>query len=859
MFNNLCGYREDRVAIQQAAAQFGSLGQVAPNLLGGAQKNVYLWRPLLQVKPSWRRGAQAIGDCCLAGSKVTLSDDKTAPIESIIVGDIVISGKGIPRKVIRTIHKPSQTHNMVEVSTGNGHALHLTHDHQLEAEIGTDRYSWVAVGMLKPGQKLRHYVSGKLIEKPVLSLREYREECEVFCLEVDEDHSFIVEGIVSKNCTSWGMELAATTLMATQDRLGGGQFVAEAATEPLYGGARVECAGGKPGGSRPAGSQDGAVPAWCALFVKEYGVTLRLDYSRETGNPEHDLRVYSGKKAKNWGNSGCGGANDGGKLDTVAKEHPINHIAQVRNVTEAIASLNNGYAFTMGSQAGFGQMRRDDNGICRWVDTWGHQMCLKPTAKILGKTVKDIKDVKVGDEVLSSDGKYHKVTQLFQHHFNGNMVRIKPTCSDAIEMTPTHPVLVYRRINLIATSITLEQDITELPEKYTATDGRVYRPIWVPACEVLIGDHLVSPGLASQTSWDIEVPVVQSPRAFKPILSPKLNAELAYFFGFYVGDGNIKKNHGIQLTLSLKDDVTRLCDAIRQFGVEPRVRRFNRFVRITADSVTLARSFAEWFGKHSYTKRFPSWLCDSRYLEEVVAGYCDADGCLYKGRVQVVTTSATLVQQLRLMLVTLGHVPNFYSHDNTGGTYANSAPTWMGVWWPDSDKSCVKHIGHVNLHKVKSVLLLPYNGPVHNFEVSDTHDYVADGFVSHNCTFGLRWRLGKPEFRICQSWGDVVSGPDPDILETISDIWKPDARAMTMMQAGQPMFIKPNLPWENFPALADMRAASWNPISATSWWCIEQDMARILSSGDCWTYSDVQGFKKRDLDIVKAAGTWVSG
>lgn len=501
MFHKLCGRREDRVAIQQAAGQFGSLSQVASNLMGGEQKNVYLWRPLLQVKPSWRRGAQAIGDCFVEGTKVTLEDENSVSIETINDGDTVVSGKGIPRKVIRTIHKPSQTHNMVEVSTGDGHSLQLTCDHQLEAEIGSDRYSWVAAGMLKLGQKLRHWAKGQLIEKPVISLREYRAERAVFCLEVEEDHSFIAEGVVSKNCTSWGVELAATTLMATQDRLGGGRFVAEAATESLYGGARVECAGGRPGGSRPGGSQDGSVPAWCALFVKEYGVTLRLDYSRETGNPEHDLRIYSGKKAKSWGNYGCGGGKDGGKLDNISKEHPVGHIAQVRTIAEGIASLTNGYAFTIGSSAGFGQMRRDENGICRWVDSWGHQML-----------------------------------------------------------------------------------------------------IWA-----------------------------------------------------------------------------------------------------------------------------------------------------------------------------------------------------------------------------------------------------------------LRWRLGKPEFRCCQSWGDVVSGPDPGILDTIKDIWRPDTRAIAMAYAGRPMFVKPNLPWENFPALADMRAEAWNPISATSWWITEQDMARIMSSGDCWTYSDIQGFKKRDLDIVKAAGTWVTG
>jgi len=278
--------------------------------------------------------------------------------------------------------------------------------------------------------------------------------------------------------------------MAVQSALGEMTYPGQAASEADYGGCRVEALGKKSGGY-----SDGAFGYAAAKWVKEGGVIIRADHSKVTGNPEHDLRKYSKEKAKAWGNFGCGGQRDEGKLDNIAKLHPVGAIAQVKVIPEAIASLQNGYPFCIASNAGFGQMRRDSDGVCRWVDSWGHMMF---------------------------------------------------------------------------------------------------------------------------------------------------------------------------------------------------------------------------------------------------------------------------------------------------------------VW-------------------------------------------------------GLRWRKGKPQFRICQSWGDSSSGPDPGIAESISDIWKP---AQSLFTGPGQTHVTPDLPFPGFPCLADMTADSWNPISATSWWCVEEDMARILSSGDNWSYSGVGGFKKRNIDFSKGFSTW---
>lgn len=174
------------------------------------------------------------------------------------------------------------------------------------------------------------------------------------------------------DCVSWGAELAATMLMAIQAVVHGDAWEAEAATEPIYGGGRVEANGG-----RLAGYGDGSYGAAAAKWVRNWGVLLRQDYSAVTGNPDHDLRFYSKDRAKSWGNFGCGGQRDergNGPLDLLARKHPVKATSLVENAEQLDAALQSGYPVTVASNVGFGRMARDSNGIVRASGNWSHQM-----------------------------------------------------------------------------------------------------------------------------------------------------------------------------------------------------------------------------------------------------------------------------------------------------------------------------------------------------------------------------------------------------------------------------------------------------------------------------------------------------
>lgn len=173
------------------------------------------------------------------------------------------------------------------------------------------------------------------------------------------------------DCVSWGNELCVTMAMAIQHELGVSTWENEAATEPIYGGGRADING------RNGGWGDGSYGAAAAKWLRNWGVLLRKDYSKITGNPEHDLTKYSSSKAKQWGNYGCGGSKDAlgsGPLDAIAKKHPAKTVTLVSTVDEAAAAIMNGYPVAVCSGVGYGGMRRNNDGIVRRSGSWSHCM-----------------------------------------------------------------------------------------------------------------------------------------------------------------------------------------------------------------------------------------------------------------------------------------------------------------------------------------------------------------------------------------------------------------------------------------------------------------------------------------------------
>lgn len=144
------------------------------------------------------------------------------------------------------------------------------------------------------------------------------------------------------------------------------------ATEPIYGGSRMEVGRGR------LGNGEGSLGGWAAKWVSEWGILRRMKY--EGG--KYDLAAKIGgdgsivsddNLAQKWGTAREGVPAD---LEDDAKLYPIKSVAVCKSFDEACDALANLYPVPVASNQGFA-MQRGADGFCRAQGSWAHQMVFR--------------------------------------------------------------------------------------------------------------------------------------------------------------------------------------------------------------------------------------------------------------------------------------------------------------------------------------------------------------------------------------------------------------------------------------------------------------------------------------------------
>jgi len=174
----------------------------------------------------------------------------------------------------------------------------------------------------------------------------------VYCINVEEDHSFIANGIISHNCVSHGTRNAVDLTRAIEIHVNHEReaWIARGATEPIY-------------GSRGHGGQ-GMSCSRAAEFVSNLGGFLvRKNYEGVI-----DLSKYNSSIGSRWGSIGVPE-----EVKKLAQKHQIKTVSNIRTVEEARDALANGYGINVCSGYGFSRTR-DNKGIAKPSGSWGHSM-----------------------------------------------------------------------------------------------------------------------------------------------------------------------------------------------------------------------------------------------------------------------------------------------------------------------------------------------------------------------------------------------------------------------------------------------------------------------------------------------------
>lgn len=152
--------------------------------------------PLIRAIKSGQLGTLSMG-CFVPGSQVTMADGRRLPIEEVAVGDFVITHKGRPREVTnKQIHIGHFNVKCLGIASSkiiatNNHPFFVVRDSCLE-ETRVDK-------LLE--NDLLYFPETDQITS-ISFIQDLQYEGPVHNMEVEEDHSYIVEGVAVHNCST---------------------------------------------------------------------------------------------------------------------------------------------------------------------------------------------------------------------------------------------------------------------------------------------------------------------------------------------------------------------------------------------------------------------------------------------------------------------------------------------------------------------------------------------------------------------------------------------------------------------------------------------------------------------------------
>ena len=344
----------------------------------------------------------------------------------------------------------------------------------------------------------------------------------------------------------------------------------------------------------------------------------------------------------------------------------------------------------------------------------------------------DIMSIRPGMRVISSDGKPHPVTQIMKRPWQGTMRSIKATgFSEPIISTQEHPYMVIRRL------------------KGRAKNGIGDRKIeWIEAKDIKVGDYVATIG-TNLRSINCE-----------PIYGFESDSEFMWAVGLYLAEGilweedNKGKRCQIGFCLNLKESqyADRLTALSNRYGFKIRIeKRPETHVQVVViNSLPWRRWIDANCGRWSNAKKLSPriMLMPSSVLKNILVGWLDGDGYEeIKDRYVGVTVSKEMAHQMKL----IGNKCGFTSMLTKRKKRENRQIAWELTLQIKEHGMNSRGFLHNGLYftPVTEIKMIPqyYGTSVYNLEVEETHDYIVDFAVVHNCV-----GFGTAGFIEIQNW-----------------------------------------------------------------------------------------------------------
>ena len=364
-------------------------------------------------------------------------------------------------------------------------------------------------------------------------------------------------------------------------------------------------------------------------------------------------------------------------------------------------------------------------------------LCLDPdTPVVVNPDLIPIKQLVVGDMVLTHSGEYKPVTKIWDMRYTGPLYRIyvygRP---EPLICTADHPILAVSRPR------SARKDKRLL---------RVTEPLnFLKPGELKSGDYLVSPVIKK------EVPIATYSRLVsvyrggihRELLELDANPDLFRLIGYYLAEGSCDGGRTVSFDFNenerrtVLEDCKKLLEVFfaKRCGIK---KNGMNGLRLCLNSA-IAEDFFSQFGKGAPNKKIPSWafFAEKPKILELLKGYWRGDGTRIRQPRQkyfnFTTTSKVLAFQVQELLAKL-NVVSLIEGQHQKGRLPSYHINVFGKWAIELAAAWGVELGHVptkhsdKFHLTENYVFLP----IRRIEVSQVEDYrVMDVTVEDDHTF----------------------------------------------------------------------------------------------------------------------------
>lgn len=360
----------------------------------------------------------------------------------------------------------------------------------------------------------------------------------------------------------------------------------------------------------------------------------------------------------------------------------------------------------------------------------------------------DIKNINIGDKVLSHDGKYHKVNKLFQRKFDGELIKLKlKGLNTNTIMTYNHPVLTQR--GWIEAKELNKDDLISLRCGISENNDLTLDLFELSQlCHVHKVTDLGNGFFESKSN------------GLKNILpkSIEINNELVEILGYYIGEGSGCGGSGLQFAFS--DQELHKAKKVSKYFKET----FNINVEIYQGPGTyvarlhsriLSSIFKYLFGHTAKNKKIPFQIINKKLLPQFISAlWFTTDGHFvyhktkhnnYRKNYVFSSVSKNLILDLWNILESLEIICSIQCVKNNRGFSNHDGKIYRLTVERNKSVKILENLlsGEIcqDTTKERFVKILEIQNikdqiNVYNFEVDESNSYICNGINVHNCNDG---------------------------------------------------------------------------------------------------------------------------